>query len=57
MRKYFRARAQASPMYSTPLMERLSPVRIRISSMPESAMTRISCSICSRFSFMRLMWL
>ena len=44
-------------MYSTPLIARLSPVSRRISSMPLSAMTCISCSICSMFSFMRLMWL
>ena len=55
MRKYFRASLQASPIYSTLLFPRLSPVRIKISSMPLAAMTCISFSICSMVSFMRLM--
>ena len=44
-------------MYSTPLTLRLSPVRRRISSMPDFAMISISRSICPLSSFMRRMGL
>ena len=54
-KKYFLASLQASPIYSILLCPLLSPVSISISSIPDSAITFISCSISCISSFFLLM--